>query len=195
MRRAERFLRRVEQGAGVDTGEADGAAERASDCGGAALDVQLQAAAEDDGARRPCCECLSMMASERYFRPDTEIISLFKDDDNGGRLAMRVQTVGDFLPLEAKKGPSLSKSPAQTLPVGNPPAAREVLRRSGLQDRDVENLMAAAQQEFAKGSVNDGLSGHSPAGRGAGFLRHGPQDLHVAAWSILRPAGSWARTS
>jgi uridine kinase/cytidine deaminase len=98
-----------------------------------------------------CAECLSWLATGKFFSPDTEIVSVARDPATG-RISIRIRTLKSILPyhLGAARQPSITDQPIGSLEVAVSPAAAEL----GASASAAKSLMEQARKAYARGAAD-----------------------------------------
>lgn len=101
--------------------------------------------------KKLCAECLSWLATGKFFSPDTEIVSVARDPATG-RVSISIRTLKSILPyhLDADRQPSLSEKPVGSLEVSLSQAAAA----SGASASAAKALMAQAAKAYGKGAAD-----------------------------------------
>ncbi|MBI5240698.1 MAG: hypothetical protein HY926_09515 [Elusimicrobia bacterium] len=101
--------------------------------------------------KKLCAECLSWLATGKFFSPDTEVVSVARDPATG-RVAIRVRTLKSILPyhLAADRQPSLSDKPVSSLEVSLSQAAAA----AGASASTAKALTAQAAKTYGKGAAD-----------------------------------------
>lgn len=68
---------------------------------------------DDKSAWQPCSDCYAWMGTNRFFKPETQIWSLFKNQDS--KLVLEGRTLRDLLPRQDVQTVSMSDKPIETL--------------------------------------------------------------------------------
>jgi cytidine deaminase len=99
--------------------------------------------------KKLCAECLSWLATGKFFSPETEIVSVSRDPATG-RVAINIRTLKSILPyhLDEDRQPSLSDKPVSSLRVSLSQAA------AGASASSAKALMAQAAKTYAKGAAD-----------------------------------------
>ncbi|MEO1301538.1 MAG: hypothetical protein AAFV36_00005 [Myxococcota bacterium] len=91
----------------------------------------------------PCAECQNWMATERYFSPETKLITLTRDDE--GQI-LKVRRLRDLIPLHGVVCPAHVDKAIARLPVDVSSHAREAMEEKGLSQGDIVSLVERARQ-------------------------------------------------
>jgi cytidine deaminase len=102
---------------------------------------------DDPSAGSPCTECQSWMATDRYYTPDTLIVSLRKQAETG-ELFLKARKLGDIQPFWGKSQPSLTDQPMKQLPVKVSDKAAAAMATKGITQNQLVTLMSKAQQRY-----------------------------------------------
>ena len=99
--------------------------------------------------KKLCAECLSWLATGKFFSPDTEVVSVARDPATG-RVSISIRTLKSILPyhLDADRQPSLSDKPVSSLQVSLSQAA------AGASASAAQSLMAQAAKTYGKGAAD-----------------------------------------
>lgn len=99
---------------------------------------------EDDSVYRSCGDCLSWMTTDKYFSPDTKIISPKKLPS--GELALQVLSIKELAPHHHESmEPSTSEKTLRSLPIDFSDKAREVIKAEGITRTTLRNLLSEAK--------------------------------------------------
>lgn len=90
----------------------------------------------------PCAECQNWMATERYFSPETKLITLTRDDE--GQI-LKVRRLRDLIPLHGVVCPGHVDRSISKLPVDISSNAQEAMATKGLSKKDLVSLVERAR--------------------------------------------------
>ncbi|MCX5797404.1 MAG: hypothetical protein NTY77_18085 [Elusimicrobia bacterium] len=101
--------------------------------------------------KKLCAECLSWLATGKFFGPYTEIVSVARDPATG-RIGIRIRTLKSVLPyhMGATHQPSLTDKPVGSLEVAVSPSAAQ----AGASAAAAKSLMEQARKAYARGSAD-----------------------------------------
>jgi cytidine deaminase len=104
--------------------------------------------------KKLCAECLTWLSTDKFFTPDTEIVSVARDGA-GGALSLKRRPVKAVVPFHAGYDgvPSVSASPARSLELVLSPRAALATKAAGLTSSALSKLMGAAQRAYADGAA------------------------------------------
>ena len=117
---------------------------------------------EDKSAWQPCSDCYAWMGTNRFFTPETQIISFIKDDKSN--IVLEVRTLRDLLPIEDLKTISMTAKTLSELKIEYSDNAKRALTASPLLEEVIYELLNAAKNEYYSGTqINKGFSNKDSA--------------------------------
>jgi cytidine deaminase len=99
---------------------------------------------------KPCGECLDWMNSGVFFKPNTEIVRLYKEPvaNNTIPWVIDVRQVQDLLPMSLKREISYTPYRTQFLPLALSPDTKRVMAKTKMTEQSLMNLMEKAQSRY-----------------------------------------------
>lgn len=150
--------------------------------------------------KKLCADCLSWLATDKYFSPDTQVVSVQQDKDTN-QLALKIRSLKDVIPfhLRLEKGPATTDRPIAQLPVAMSAKASEICAQKHVSLEQLVNLVEKAQKAFESQSAKRfsakpaaAVVQFKPFGKSAGIrFEWAPrfsesEDLHAIAAGIQR---------
>ncbi|MBI5244271.1 MAG: hypothetical protein HY922_11440 [Elusimicrobia bacterium] len=101
--------------------------------------------------KKLCAECLSWLATGKFFTPDTQIVSVSRDPVSG-RFNLRIRALKSILPFHMQTGrlPSTTQRPVGSLEVA---LSENAARRNGYSKSDLKSLMEVARRAYERGAA------------------------------------------
>ncbi len=100
--------------------------------------------------KKLCAECLSWLATGKYFSPETEIVSVARDPASG-RFSIKIKTLKELLPFHVPSAglASITQKPVDSLELDVSPRAAALNPST----RELTSLMAQARRAYVAGSA------------------------------------------
>lgn len=116
---------------------------------------------EDKSAGAPCSDCCRFLVTFRFVRPETQTISLVKDQD---KYALVVRTLRDLFPKQETLKVSATAKAVHDLKIEYSSLALGVLKGNPLSEEKIRQMLVYAQEEYkSEGNINEGYSGKNDA--------------------------------